>query len=393
MVHLLALAAAVSGPTASALVARNSVEILNHRISGAKRFSISVAFRAGSAFEAEQTHGAFHLLEHILFLGEGDERMGPADWFAERHGSSLSATTYRELMVLQVEGPSDQWRNGVKAIAMLLRKPNSSAESIKREVAVIREEVALQQADRSRMLLDATWSHASANPSFGRSTAGSTARMELMTGELIHSLYDKHFVGSNCVASFAGDADAKDALAAELAFLPKGERSQVPKFDGVKAGRTEVPSVSGVGAGFAAPGVDEKGRFVAWRLISNLLYMMAKSERMEVDISFGPSAGGSVAAITTLDGDEKKLRALLLRISSSSFTAADLDLAKRSAKSRIQADLRNPARVAFLSSTFRLLGSSLPNAEQIDAVTLDALNSAAAELEPSKGAWIQGTKR
>src|SRR5438552_12026211 len=97
----------------------NGVRLVAHRIPGALAYSAQTFIRTGSICETPETNGIDHALEHMLFRGSG----GSLDEKAERSGSFLNATTYSEFMKLFCEGPADGWRDGLEAVAALLKPP------------------------------------------------------------------------------------------------------------------------------------------------------------------------------------------------------------------------------------------------------------------------------
>ncbi|MBX3110674.1 MAG: insulinase family protein [Fimbriimonadaceae bacterium] len=201
----------------------NGARLYTERRKGMDRFALCVAFEADDKTEGA-VQGRRHLLEHMFARGDGT-----LDKTLEAKGCTLSASTTRDTMYIEVNGPTAALNDAVTVLRGLFMSPlKVTQEQIVREGAVLAEEAALRPWWASST--DAAWTEA-----FGAGGATLFPQAEdvakVTPGECAE-LLSRTLVGSRTTMSLVADLDT-DAMAKEAAravgVLPKGEGAAVSR--------------------------------------------------------------------------------------------------------------------------------------------------------------------
>jgi len=232
----------------------NGARIYTERRKGMDRFALSVAFEADDKVDGV-LQGRRHLLEHLFARGDGT-----IDRALEKKGCTLSASTTRDTLFIDVSGPTAALTDAVAALRGLFMAPlKVTSEQIAREGAILAEEAALRPWWSS--LSDKAWSDA-----FGDAGASLFPLQEDVakaTSEDCAALLARTLVGVRATMSIVADLDT-EALATEAAkavgVLPKGEGAAVTRDS-----TQDVVAVAGDGSARAivVPGLGFSSTMVA----------------------------------------------------------------------------------------------------------------------------------
>lgn len=200
----------------------NGVRTYAERRKGLNRFALCVAFEADS-----DTAGPFqarrHLLEHLAARGDGT-----VDRTLESKGCTLSASTTRDTLVLEISGPTAALNDAADAIRSLMQPLKVTPEDIAREASVLAEEQALRPWYGP--LTDAAWTEAFA--AAGAPLFEDKATLAKATPEEMAALWARTIVGKRTTIAVVADLDP-EAMAGQAAravgFLPKGESEPVAR--------------------------------------------------------------------------------------------------------------------------------------------------------------------
>lgn len=201
----------------------NGARIYTERRKGMDRFALSVAFEADEkAVGALQ--GRRHLLEHLFARGDG-----AIDRVLERKGCTLSASTTRDTLFIDVSGPTAALTDAVAALRGLFMAPlKVTQEQVSREGAILAEEAALRPWWTP--LADKAWADAFGDA--GASLFPALEDVSKATPDDCVGLLTRTLVGVRATMSIVADLDT-EALSAEAAkavgVLPKGDGSAVTR--------------------------------------------------------------------------------------------------------------------------------------------------------------------
>lgn len=332
----------------------NGAQIIVQRIPDSVSFSAQVLVRAGSCYETEETSGLHHLLEHMLFRGSKQFGPGELDKTAESAGCFLNATTHREFVNFACDGPSPSWKQGVAALLGLLQEPILDEAAIDLESQIIREEIALQDADPIGVMERRLWATACSASPWALRTSGSAKKI---SRKLLLDAFHKHYSASNLVVTFAGDAPPSEVLAlisAELIRIPSGYRIHRPPFPKISNVRSMSDNLTGLGA--PIPGINSLGEFAAAQIaVEALLGRRSKAAELGLQsaVFFIPSEAESLL-VAVISGDIAKQTSLWNE--PASLSATDISLARKTILARLSASLSVPNECALLWGIGALFG-------------------------------------
>jgi predicted Zn-dependent peptidase len=122
-------------------------EIVLDRCPGSGSVLVAVAVRSGSAWEAPETRGVTHLLEHLLFDGSERFTREEISGWADDNGAFLNAFTRKEVTVYFLLARADLLEESIEILSQMLLHPVFSPDEIEKERKVVLEEMAHGQDD------------------------------------------------------------------------------------------------------------------------------------------------------------------------------------------------------------------------------------------------------
>lgn len=201
----------------------NGVRILAERVEGQKQAVYLAGLRCDDLKEGPRIHGLKHLIEHLAALGK-DEKI---DLRLESAGMVLEAETSRTNMVFTVVGPASQSTLALEALREAVTPRTWPESSIKREVQIIRHELALRSGTQRIATLIGNQIADGLDPS------GSPAALAELQPEEVHLAAKELFSPTRLRVVVTGDF-APQVMAEQAATvfgsLPKGT-GQWPAFD------------------------------------------------------------------------------------------------------------------------------------------------------------------
>ncbi|MFP5503919.1 MAG: M16 family metallopeptidase [Candidatus Sericytochromatia bacterium] len=184
------------------------VEELPHVQSAALGFWVDV----GSVLEETELNGMCHFIEHMLFKGTRNRTALEIAQSLEVTGGSLNAFTDKEHTVFHARVLASEVPLALEVIADMLRHSLFDAGEIRREKAVVIEEIKMYDDTPDdlvhELLSEAVWSgHPLAQPITG--TKGSVRRL---SREAILGFLDRFYTPDRLVVSVAGNVKAEAIL-------------------------------------------------------------------------------------------------------------------------------------------------------------------------------------
>jgi zinc protease len=195
--------------------------------------TVNITYLVGSRHEGYGETGMAHLLEHMLFKGTTrhrnvlkllDERGGQAN------GTTwLDRTNYYETLPASPENL--EWTLDLEADRM--RNATISAEDLKTEFSVVRNEFEMGESNPQGVLDERIVSAAFLWHNYGKSTIGSRADIERVPVTALRAFYDKYYQPDNAVLVVSGKFDEATALAAvenHFGRIAKPQRELTPPY-------------------------------------------------------------------------------------------------------------------------------------------------------------------
>lgn len=189
----------------------NGLTVILQRLSYSPVAAVSIAYRAGSLWETENTRGYSHLCEHMMFKGSGS--FGPGKYWetVQLNGGVANAYTSRDITVYYSVLPKAGLRDILEMEADRMFNCAMKDEDVISETAVILEEELLTQRDDPEGWLDALlYQTAFRTHPYGRPITGTAEDIRRFTPEGLRKFYHNYYTPSNAVLSVVGDIDTEE---------------------------------------------------------------------------------------------------------------------------------------------------------------------------------------
>jgi len=240
--------------------------------------SVELVIRAGSADDPPGQEGIAHLLEHVLWAGDGekDPRLR-----IEEVGGIVNAGTLRDFTRFYATVPAGYMNPALAALAEMILQDTFDQDCLLRERRIILEEAAARKDDPHALLNDLAFEelYGRAHP-YAHPIDGGQSTREAITPAQLSLFHSTWYVPNNISVVIAGDVGFEDARAAvESIFgslLPATLPRQLrPAPRPPERGRERVVRIplgeASVAAVFLAPSASEHTQVCASDLILTLL--------------------------------------------------------------------------------------------------------------------------
>jgi len=189
----------------------NGVRVICDPMPGLQSAALSVVVHGGARWEPEARNGWSHLLEHMVFKGAGARSAREIVEAVEAQGGHINAATGYERTSFQVRCLADGLGLGLEVCADLIRRPTLDAEDLRREIAVVGQEIAEAADTPDDRVFDLAQSAAFAGQALGRPILGLPETLAPATPEALRAFHAGLYAADHIVISAAGAVD-EDAL-------------------------------------------------------------------------------------------------------------------------------------------------------------------------------------
>ena len=386
----------------------NGLQVLLFPDNAQARVTVNVTYHVGSMHENYGETGMAHLLEHLLFKGTPDHPDIPKG-FNER-GMGFNGTTWLDRTnYFESFEPTDdnlEWALRMEADRMV----NSfiSYDDLQSEFSVVRNEMERGENSPSRMLAQRVRAAAFEWHNYGNSTIGARSDVEGVDIGRLQAFYRLYYQPDNATLIVAGDFDPRDAatiIADAFGAIPAPERElpSIYTVEPVQDGERlitlrRVGEQSLVMAAYHIPAgaiPENTALAVVARILGDSSRGRLYREMIEPGIAAGASANAdgfaypglfSLSATVPVDGDRREVLDALLEvaegIAAEPITEEELEWARLALVSGYDNAIKS---VGFLANR---LSESIASGDwrylflykdQLDAVTVEDLNAAAAK--------------
>ncbi len=212
-------AARAANPSPSAITAGvqetvlpNGLTLLVKEVRNAPVVSFSVWYRAGSRNEHTGITGVSHLLEHMLFKGTKQYRLGEIPRTLFLNGASFNASTYYDWTNYYATIAADRLDLAVQIEADRMVNSRVDKADLDAEMTVVRSELEGGENSPGRLLWQAVTSTAFQAHPYRWPVIGWRSDVENMGHEAMLRYYRTHYGPNNAVAVVVGDVTAAEAL-------------------------------------------------------------------------------------------------------------------------------------------------------------------------------------
>ena len=192
--------------------------------------SMGVWVGAGGRCESQAQSGVSHFLEHIVFKGTARRTAREISQDIEGRGGDINAFTQEESTCYYARVAAPHTWQALDVLLDIVRHPRLSPSDIKKERAVIIEEIMMvrdqphQQVEE--MLGELMWK----DHPLGRPLAGTCETVRAIGREALLAHMRRHYVPSNMVVAFAGKVDHDSCVECVRTAFPAAGRQAARHF-------------------------------------------------------------------------------------------------------------------------------------------------------------------
>ncbi|HEX2482470.1 MAG TPA: pitrilysin family protein [Methylomirabilota bacterium] len=190
----------------------NGLTVLVKEVRNAPVVSFSVWYRVGSRNEHTGITGVSHLLEHLLFKGTKQYRLGEIARTLFLNGASFNASTYYDWTNYYATIASDRLDLAMQIEADRMVNSRIDKADLDAEMTVVRSELEGGENSPGRLLWQAVVSTAFQAHPYRWPVIGWRSDVENVSRDSIYQYYRTHYGPGNAVAVVVGDVSAAEAL-------------------------------------------------------------------------------------------------------------------------------------------------------------------------------------
>jgi len=220
--------------------------------------------RVGSKDESDETNGAAHFLEHMLFKGTARRKTGEMDRAVESLGGVLNAATSVDFTYYYVVGAGRDFDQLLDLQSDAIMHSTIDAGEVERERTVVIEEISRRDSFPGTLALEMLRTSAYTEHPYRRSVLGPRPGIERMPRDVLLDFYRAHYIPANVTVVVVGGVSAREAVAkvarAYSTFVrPPSSRAPRPAEPPITSVRRSVAEhdvrVAYLALGFAGPSV------------------------------------------------------------------------------------------------------------------------------------------
>lgn len=208
----------------------NGVRVVTCEMPHAQSATFGIWAAVGGRHEPARLTGISHFIEHMLFKGTRRRTARQIGQEVEAVGGYLNATTTHDHTVYYGAAPADHFDKLSAVLCDMVLEPRFAPGDIRKERAVIAEEIQMYQDEPSELVQELLWEELWPGHALGRPLTGTLESIEAIQRDEMLGYRGSHYHGGNTVVSAAGRVSHDEVVArAEklLGALPRGRRSRV----------------------------------------------------------------------------------------------------------------------------------------------------------------------
>lgn len=119
----------------------NGLKIVEYPIDNAQSIEIGLYIKAGARYENKDDNGITHLLEHMHFRQLGNMKQKEIYEYAEKMGSTLRGTTYKEMLCFNIKVRPKYLKKSLNLFEKIITTYEWTEEQLKSEKKVVISEI------------------------------------------------------------------------------------------------------------------------------------------------------------------------------------------------------------------------------------------------------------
>lgn len=218
---------------------KNGMQVILLNSKKSPVISVQAWVKTGSIHEGPKEKGVTHFLEHLVFKGTKDYKVGEIAGLVEACGGEINAYTSFDQTVYYVTMPSHELPTGLKVISNMVGYPTLDPVEIDNERGVVIEEIKKGKDSLGRVAGQLLFSTAYPKHPLGIPVIGYDAVIEKIKPAEIRKYHAQHYYPKNVFLLVAGDFELPEAKQwIEESFgkiqAPKAKPKKVPALKVLK---------------------------------------------------------------------------------------------------------------------------------------------------------------
>ncbi|VFQ66651.1 unnamed protein product [Cuscuta campestris] len=202
----------LSSPETKVTTLPNGLRIATESNLAAKTATIGVWIDAGSRFEAEESHGVAHFLQHMIFKGTEKRPREAFEEEVENMGARMNGFTSREMTAFSAKVQGKDVTKALDLLSDAIQNPDIENEKINNQRKVILREIAEGETDPKKIIFDHLHATAFQFTPHGRTVIGSTESIEKISKDHIQDYISTHHAAHRMVISASGAVKHEDVV-------------------------------------------------------------------------------------------------------------------------------------------------------------------------------------
>ncbi|MFH1701564.1 MAG: pitrilysin family protein [Candidatus Zixiibacteriota bacterium] len=183
----------------------NGMRVISEKIPSVRSVSIGVWIHVGSRNESENINGISHFIEHMHFKGTKKRSALQIAHELESRGGAINAFTSREHTCYYARIMSDHFPKAMEILGDILNNSTFTQGNIKKEKAVILEEIKDVADSPSDYIHDLFTNQMWMSHPLGKPIMGDAKTVGCISRKLISDFLKENYCASNLVVAAAGD--------------------------------------------------------------------------------------------------------------------------------------------------------------------------------------------
>jgi zinc protease len=193
---------------------KNGMTVVVEENFGAPVVAVQVWVNVGSGDETAPDAGISHQLEHMMFKGTEQHRLGKMAQIVESLGGDLNAFTSYDNTVYHITIASRYFDRAVGLLADQVRNSTIDADELAKEKEVVREEIRRGKDSPGSRVYKYLFAESYLKHPYGRPVIGFDETVAAFTPDQVKSFYKRWYVPKNMTLVVAGNVKAEVVMAA-----------------------------------------------------------------------------------------------------------------------------------------------------------------------------------
>lgn len=167
--------------------------------------SLQVWIKAGSIYETVSNNGISHFLEHLVFKGTKNYKVGEISKITEKYGAILNAGTSKEFTMYFTDIPKEGLNDALNIISELVFEAIFPSDELEKERNVVIEEIKRSEDNPGNVLYENFNSLLFTESSYKFRVIGTSENIKNFSRDEIIEYYKTFYQPQNMILSISGD--------------------------------------------------------------------------------------------------------------------------------------------------------------------------------------------